>query len=357
MNKKLLIITSLVGATMSLTGCMGVNSQEKAIKSYEDVMNIAFNIKNDEELKSLSKKVSDKFDLIKFENEIKSEEISDLYDSIFTGEKMIQDYTESINKLNISFKNETVKYNPLNKDDFEIISNPKLYKGEGEYIELKNMYLIINSKPIEVQHYDNEKQVNKETFEFIMPMIIDNKGKVKAFTLLKESDREFIKTLLLDENGMAEYVNDIEQDKHSTILTDSFIKLSGLKYEMETDYAIYDNEKTGLQIFTTFSDKGNESVSLEIPSSNIDDKEFNNQLEIAMKKVGMGNKKLNDLNSKIEQCLTEKFQSKTDIKEQISKSNGFFMVDFYSDDDFDIKLTVFNAGKHDETISVEFIIY
>lgn len=403
MNKKLLL-TSLLGATFTLTGCVNVTPEDKAFKSYEDIVKIAFEVKNEKELDSLVKDMKAKYDLIDFEDEIKDKDMMEIYKELFSGDKVIKEYADALEDADISFEDEDIRYEALDKEDFEIIANPKLYIGDGEYLKLKDMYLIFNKEPIEVQAYDKDDEEEQGTLEFVMPMIIDNKGNVKAFTLVDESDREFIEEFFLDKDGIGTFIKDIEDiddslndlsalltelddysqedtttpkedtttskedtditintDKENTstsnVSKDSFVKLSGLNYDVDDEYATYEDSKTGLEIFVSFFNDGKEAIDIEIPTSNISDKEFNNQLKIAMNKVGKGDKELTSLKSKIDECLTEKFQNQSDIKAEIDKWDGMFVVDYYESDNLNIRITIYDAGSHNETVSVEFMQY
>lgn len=396
MNKKLLILTSLLGATFSLTGCVSTSPEDKAFKTYEDIVKIAFEVKDENELDSLMKDLKAKYDLIDFEDDIEDEDILEIYEEIFNGNDFLKDYAKALEDEKISFKSEDIRYKSLDKEDFEIISNPKIYIGDGEYLELKDMFLIFNEEPIEVQAYDKDKKEVVQTMEFVMPMLVDSKGNVKAFTVEEEESRDALEEFFLDKKGIGTYIKEVEEldesldslismleeietsqdyndyneeyvkdeettDKETTssnsnVSKDSFIKLSGLDFEVEEEYATYENRKSGLDIFVSFLRNGGEAIDIEIPTSNISDKEFNNQLEIAMKKFGRS-KDLNALKSKIDECLSEKFQNKADIKAEIEEWNGMFVVDFYESDDLDISITVYDAGQNDEIITVEFMQY
>lgn len=402
MNKRIFVLTGLLGTTMALTGCVSGSPEDKAIKAFDDTAKIVFEIRNEKELDKVVSDMKGKYDLIDFEDEIKDKEYAEMYSELFCGDEFVKEYIDLLKDTEISFKAQDVRYVKLDKSDFEVISNPKFYVGGGEYLKLEDMFLVYNNKPIVVQNYDKAEKKVGEEIEFIMPMVVDTKGNIKAFTIIEEDEREFSEEFFLDRKGVGAMLKDLddlqnslddlinifdelessEEDVSINIPTkpskedivteekeevsnsqvqvskDSYVKLSNLNMDVSEDkYATYEDEKTGLDIFVSFLDDGREAIDISIPTSNINDVEFNKQLEIAMKRVGRSSKDVTALKSKMKECLTEKFQSQADIKAEMEKWDGMFSVKVIETDNLEVEITVYDAGTHRETISVEYFMY
>lgn len=388
---------AMAGITM-MTGCsLLMTPEQKAIKTFNEMADILFEYENEEDVENIKSDLKERYDLIDFEDEVKDDALVEGYESIFNGETVAKRLMKSLKDFD--YETQYSVCETLEESDFYIKENPKLYVGDGDFLELEGMYLIYNDEPLVATLHDDG---DEEEVEIIMPIIVDKKGMIKAYAVIPEERREIADETFKSKKGIGANLKDLEQftndlldsmnesnnsssndlDLNTDTTVDleptdeevekekedvsfdansDYLKKSTLDYEEIDDdgdvYYVADDSRKEVWAFYS-NDSDGQYLSLDTPMKNVNQSEIQEELKIVMNSFGLSKSQQNKVLQGIKDIQDENFRkTNSDIAKDIEKYEDYFTYDVIDNGKLYVELTVHGVGKSYEDFEMTIGLY